>query len=140
VNADKTVVGMGYTATLGAFVRRDLALAAHVNVLFAPFEENLDGTGATVMFGTVAQYWPSSQLSVQGGLGYTIAHYREKNPMSIEEALSVGDAGWSPMLAGTLYPLRDHGLRISVEAASMLSSDGLEGVVVSGTIGWQYFR
>src|SRR5687767_1854083 len=139
VNANMTQPGVGYTLTLGWFVQPQLALGFHANVLFAAFDDTLDGTGANVAFGPVVQYWPTPRASILAGPGYSVAAYKPKDPMTIEQALST-DGGFTPMVGINYYPLGDSGLRISLEAAAMVSGDGIDGYTGSASVGWQFLR
>ena len=138
VNANMTQPGVGYTVTIGGFVRPQLAIAFHANVLFAAFDETLDGAGANIVFGPAVQYWPTARTSILAGPGLSVASYQHEEPMTIEE-LNL-DGGFTPMVGVNYYPLGDNGLRISVEASMMVSGSGVEGYTGSASVGWQFLR
>jgi len=137
VTPNTTEMGTGYTLTLGAFVRHDLAIASHVNVLFAVGDETLDGAGANVAFGAIAQYWPASWFSTFAGPGYSVAAYKRRDPMSIDQALGM-DGGFTPLAGASFYPYG--GWRASLEAAPLVTSHGLVAFTAGISLGWQYVR
>jgi hypothetical protein len=139
ITPNTTEMGAGYSATAGAFVRDDLAVAAHVNVLFALADDTLDGTGANVAFGAIAQYWPATRLSVFAGPGYSVAAYKRKMPTTVEQALGT-DGGFTPLLGASVYPFRDRGWHASFETTPLITGDGIVAITAGISVGWQYVR
>jgi hypothetical protein len=136
VGPSATELGPGWNLTVGAFVRPDLAIGVHTVTQWAPFDNELAKSGASIAGGVIAQYWPASFLAVHGGAGFGILAYRRKDPQNLMQVFDQGASGFAPMTGAALYPFGDRGPRVAVDVVPIIGA----GVIASASIGWQYVR
>jgi hypothetical protein len=134
-NPDATELGPLWGLTIGGFARPDLAIAFHSLAQWAPtaLDDRLMKTGATVILAGEVQYWPSARWSLNAGLGAAIMAYTRR-----DRPLDSGNNGLAAITGASVA--LGYGTRVSLEVVPIVSTSGVDGVVSSLSIGWQYLQ